>query len=67
MATDTNTQSLAALAAEAEAAVASVKDPELKRVAFDKILSALLEQREGGGTKTPASKAKVAARSKSNR
>jgi hypothetical protein len=58
MATKTNTDSLAALATEAEAAVASVKDPELKRVAFDKILSALLEQRGGGGTRAPESKAK---------
>ena len=35
-------QDYSALAAEAEHAVASVKDPELKRVAFDKILDALL-------------------------
>ena len=34
----------AALVAEAEAAVASVKDPELRRVAFEKILETLLEQ-----------------------
>lgn len=33
---------LAELVGEAEAAVASVKDPELKRVAFEKILESLL-------------------------
>jgi hypothetical protein len=33
----------AAMAAEAEAAVAAVKDPELRAVAFEKILSTLLE------------------------
>jgi hypothetical protein len=32
------------LAAEAEAAVAAVKDPELRRVAFEKILATLLEK-----------------------
>ena len=35
----------AAMVAEAEKAVASVKDPELKRVAFEKILGTLLEQK----------------------
>ena len=34
----------AALVAEAEAAVGSVKDPELRRVAFEKILATLLGQ-----------------------
>lgn len=62
MATDTKV--LAALASEAEAAVASVKDPELKRVAFDKILTALLEQQSEGSAKAPASKAKGASSSK---
>ncbi len=36
----------AAMIAEAEAAVASVKDPELRRVAFDRILATLLEARQ---------------------
>lgn len=61
----TDTKALAALAAEAEAAVASVKDPELKRVAFDKILTSLLEQQGGGGTKATAAKPKTAATPKS--
>jgi len=34
----------AAMVAQAEAAVAAVKDPELRRVAFEKILTTLLEQ-----------------------
>jgi hypothetical protein len=34
----------AAMVTEAEVAVASVKDPELRRVAFEKILTTLLEQ-----------------------
>jgi len=37
----------AAKAAEAEDAVKSVKDPELRRVAFEKILAHLLEDAEG--------------------
>lgn len=36
------------LAAEAEQAVSAVKDPELRRVAFEKILTTLLEQTSGG-------------------
>jgi hypothetical protein len=34
----------AAMAAEAEASVSAVKDPELRRVAFEKILATLLER-----------------------
>jgi hypothetical protein len=49
---------------EAEAAVASVKDAELKRVAFEKILDALLAK---GGTTTPASAVEKPARKKSGR
>ncbi len=40
--------SYAELVAEAEAAVAAVKDPELRRVAFDKILGTLLEGKTSG-------------------
>jgi len=45
-----------AMVAEAEAAVASVKDPELRRVAFEKILSTLLEQQASPAKKTSASR-----------
>jgi hypothetical protein len=45
----------AALVAEAETAVAAVKDPELRRVAFEKILTTLLE---GATTAAPAGRAK---------
>lgn len=38
----------ATIVTEAEAAVAAVKDPELRRVAFDKILTTLLEAETGG-------------------
>src|SRR4051812_19242957 len=43
--TEKATTTYAQLVSEAEAAVAAVKDPELKRVAFEKILGTLLEQR----------------------
>lgn len=43
MATKSKADHYAILVAEAEAAVAAVKDPELRRVAFDKILGTLLE------------------------
>jgi hypothetical protein len=46
----TDTKAYAALAQEAEAAVAAVKDPELRRVAFDKILGTLLEANSGAGS-----------------
>ncbi|GAB4384130.1 MAG: hypothetical protein Kow0022_05790 [Phycisphaerales bacterium] len=45
--------SYAAMVAEAEAAVQSVKDPELRRVAFEKILESLLA---GGSTSAPKKK-----------
>lgn len=45
MTPDSKTAGYAALAAEAESAVAAVKDPELRRVAFEKILATLLEQK----------------------
>jgi hypothetical protein len=41
-------ETYAAMVVEAEAAVAAVKDPELRRVAFEKILSTLLEQKPSG-------------------
>ncbi len=40
------TTAYAALVAEAEASVAAVKDPELRRVAFERVLEALLEGTE---------------------
>ncbi|MGJ5175941.1 hypothetical protein ACQR16_17200 [Bradyrhizobium oligotrophicum] len=43
----------AALVAQAEKAVAGVKDPELKRIAFQKVLDELLA---GGGSSTPSSR-----------
>ncbi len=50
----------AKMVVEAEAAVASVKDPELRRVAFDRILSAFLEQPsvrpKAGARETPTPK-----------
>lgn len=50
--------------AEAEAAVASVKDPELRRVAFEKILSSLLDaNRKPVSTKSTASRGAKKAKS----
>lgn len=49
MATDTKAAAYAALAAEAELAVAAVKDPELRRVAFEKILTTLIEEKAPSG------------------
>jgi hypothetical protein len=43
MATEKASTTYAAIVAEAETAVASVKDPELRRVAFDRILATLLD------------------------
>lgn len=60
----TDTKRLAALAAEAETAVASVRDPELKRVAFEKILAFLLEQQSGRGTKAENTRPSAAGRPK---
>ncbi len=49
------------IVAEAEAAVAAMKDPELRRVAFEKILATLLEgeQPASGGPKPPSKRQKV--------
>lgn len=60
---DPKQKSYADLVAEAEAAVSGVKDPELRRVAFDKILETLLAKptvpQEGQRNRTTA---KTAAR-----
>jgi len=45
MTADTKTAGYAALAVEAESAVATIKDPDLRRAAFEKILTTLLEQK----------------------
>jgi hypothetical protein len=49
----TKSTEYAAIVAEAEASVSAVKDPELRRVAFEKILVTLLEggQSKSGGQK----------------
>jgi hypothetical protein len=52
MAVDANAAAYAAMVAEAEAAVAAVKDPELRRVAFEKILGTLLEQASEGADRS---------------
>lgn len=57
MATETKGAGYTAMVAEAEAAVAAVKDPELRRVAFDKILTTLLEGKTGGPTATGTKRA----------
>lgn len=46
MAAEKASKAYAAMIAEAEAAVAAVKDPELRRVAFDRILATLLNARQ---------------------
>jgi hypothetical protein len=51
MATDEETTQYAALVQQAEEAVAGVKDPELRRVAFEKILATLLETDAKAGHK----------------
>jgi hypothetical protein len=50
------TAAYANMVAEAEAAVAAMKDPELRRVAFEKILGTLLEggQPASSGSKSPS-------------
>src|SRR5258708_3994674 len=48
MANDSKSAAYAQLAAEAEVAVAAVKDPELRRVAFEKILATLIEEKAPG-------------------
>lgn len=50
--------------AEAESAVASVKDPELRRAAFEKVLQHLLES-QGGPVKTIKSSAAGPSKTKS--
>lgn len=58
----------AAMVAEAEAAVAVVKDPELRRVAFEKILTTLIEQKAAsakGRTAPLAGRAAPAAKASS--
>jgi hypothetical protein len=61
----TKKEGLPGAVAEAESAVASVKDPELRRAAFEKVLQHLLENQAGPVKKTKSttqgqSKAKVA-------
>jgi hypothetical protein len=48
MTVDIKAPAYAAAAAEAESAVMAVKDPELRRVAFEKILETLLERKIPG-------------------
>lgn len=59
MATDAKTAQYAVIVQEAEAAVAAVKDPELRRVAFEKILATLLEG-EAPTRPKPSKKGKAA-------
>jgi hypothetical protein len=54
------------LVQQAETAVAPVKDPELKRIAFEKILDALLETSEANRDVSPT-RGKTKARSQSSR
>ena len=49
MAAEKTTSAYAAMVKEAEAAVAAVKDPELRRVAFERILAKLLEVKSPAG------------------
>jgi hypothetical protein len=56
MAPKTKKDGLTDAVAEAESAVASVKDPELRRAAFEKVLQHLLEN-QGGPTRTSRSSA----------
>jgi len=50
----------ASLVAQAEQAVASVKDPELKRAAFERVLEDLMAKRTGKATLSKATPAKPA-------
>jgi hypothetical protein len=59
MAGGSRTATYARMVAEAEAAVAAVKDPELRRVAFEKILATLLEA-EAPSSAGPKSHPKLA-------
>jgi hypothetical protein len=56
MATDPKASTYSAMVAEAEQAVAAVKDPELRRAAFEKILATLLE---GGSPNSRPSRARI--------
>jgi hypothetical protein len=60
MTTDRGSKNYSAKAAEAEEAVKSVKDPELRRVAFEKILAHLLADAEGAPALGSTSKTKPA-------
>jgi hypothetical protein len=53
MAADPKVAAYAAMVLEAEEAVAAVKDPELRRVAFEKILAMLLEGGPAGSGPSP--------------
>lgn len=53
---DSTGEQYAALVAEAEAAVAGVADPELRRVAFEKILDTLLSEASKGSKKKSAAR-----------
>lgn len=77
MTTDFDADRFAAIAKQAEEAVAGVKDPELRRVAFEKILDTMLEARastrpqptkkvKGAGAKAPKVKGAKTARESSS-
>ncbi len=68
MAVELNNSDYEAIVKEAVAAVASVKDPELRRVAFEKILQTLLDGVPAGSGKADAkSKAKKQPKRKATR
>ncbi|MBY0511408.1 MAG: hypothetical protein K2P94_14805 [Rhodospirillaceae bacterium] len=50
----------AAMVAEAEASVAAVKDPELRRVAFEKILTTLLDGKQLKAQQHPSTQRRAA-------
>lgn len=56
MATDGSTAAYARIVAQAEAAVAAVKDPELRRVAFETILATLLQGSSAGSAASRSSR-----------
>ena len=60
----TDSKSYADLVGQAEQAVKNVADPELRRVAFDKILSALLDQKTIGPQSPLTQKPKTPAKAK---
>lgn len=64
MANDMKTAHYGKMVQEAEAAVAAVKDPELRRVAFEKILVTLLEGIPGHRHKSAKKSRRVDARKK---